>query len=479
MISEDVLFTGIREIGAHLRARRFSAVELAELSLRRLETLGPSFGALVSVTRERAMREAHRANQELFAGRDRGPLHGIPYGVKDLVATRGIPTSWGALPLREQQFDFDATAVTRLEEAGAVMVAKLAMVELAGGMGYNSPDASFTGPGRTPWNPGFWSGGSSSGSAAAVAAGLVPFAIGSETSGSILTPAAFCGVTGLRPSYGLVSRHGAMALAWTLDKLGPLARGVDDCAIVLAAIAGPDPKDPTTTGDSFRHRAPGDRPARRFRVGVLRHATLGAERDVETAFKQSLAALAEVADLDEDVALPELPFGDAVRLIVSAEGAAALRELIESGRVKQLQDPSDRVRGFARLLTPAVDYIDAMRARVAMRAELDSLLSRYDALVAPTRTRLAPPIGQAFDAPTPGSPPQPEPQPGAPRPPATIPAGNLAGLPALALPAGFGRDGLPVSLQLLGRAFSEATLVALGIAYQQVTDWHRKRPPGV
>jgi aspartyl-tRNA(Asn)/glutamyl-tRNA(Gln) amidotransferase subunit A len=476
MISEDVLFAGIREIGAQLRARRFSAVELAELSLRRLETLGPSLGALVRVTRERAMREAHRANQELFAGKDRGPLHGIPYGVKDLVATKGIPTSWGAAPLREQLLDYDAAAVTRLEEAGAVMVAKLAMVELAGGMGYNSPDASFTGPGRTPWNTRYWSGGSSSGSAAAVAAGLVPFAIGSETSGSILTPAAFCGVTGLRPSYGLVPRHGAMALAWTLDKLGPLARSVDDCAIVLAAISGPDPKDPTTTGDLFRHKAPPERPPRRFRVGVLRHATLDADPDVDAAFKQALAALADVADLEEGVALPDLPYADAVRLIVAAEGAAALRELVESGRIKELQDRSDRVRGFARLLTPAVDYIDAMRARVTMRAELDALLSRYDALVAPTRTRLAPPIGQDFDAPTPGSPP-PEPRPGAPRPPATIPAGNLAGLPAIALPMGFGRDGLPASLQLLGRAFSEATLVALGSAYQQVTDWHRKRPP--
>ena len=477
MISEDVLFAGIREIGAQLRARRFSAVELAELSLRRLETHGPRLGALVRLTRERAMREAHRANQELFAGKDRGPLHGIPYGVKDLVATKGIATSWGAAPLREQVLDYDAAVVTRLEEAGAVMVAKLAMVELAGGMGYNSPDASFTGPGRTPWNTAYWSGGSSSGSAAAVAAGLVPFAIGSETSGSLLTPAAFCGVSGLRPSYGLVPRHGAMALAWTLDKLGPLARSVDDCAIVLAAISGPDPKDPTTTGDLFRHKVPAERPPRRFRVGVLRHATLGADSDVESGFKQALAALAEVADLEEEVALPDLPYGDAVRLIVAAEGAAALRELVESGRVKELQDRSDRVRGFARLLTPAVDYIDAMRARVAMRAELDALLSRYDALVAPTRTRLAPPIGQDFDAPTPGSPPQPEPRPGAPRAPATIPAGNLAGLPALALPMGFGRDGLPVSLQLLGRAFSEATLVALGTAYQQVTDWHRKRPP--
>jgi aspartyl-tRNA(Asn)/glutamyl-tRNA(Gln) amidotransferase subunit A len=477
VITEQALFGGIREIGAQLRARTFSAVELAELALRRLETIGPKLGAVVTLTRERAMSEAHRANQELLSGKDRGPLHGIPYGLKDLVAAKGAPTSWGALPLRAQAIDADATVTKRLEQAGAVLVAKLALVELAGGMGYNNPDASFTGPGRTPWNPDCWSGGSSSGSAAAVAAGLVAFAIGSETSGSILTPSAFCGVTGLRPSYGLVSRHGAMALAWTLDKLGPLARSASDCALVLAAIAGPDPEDATTSGDTFRYKAPAGKPARRFRLGVLRNATLEADADVEAGFKQAVAALHELADVETDVAFPERPYGDAVRLIVSAEGAAALRELVESGKVKQLQDRADRVRGFARLMTPAVDYIDAMRARVAMRAELDALVSRYDALVAPTRTKLAPRIGQDFDAPTPGSPPQPESKPGAPRPPATIPGGNLAGLPALALPMGFGKDGLPVSLQLLGRAFSESTLVAIGDAYQQMTDFHRKQPP--
>jgi len=478
VISDDVLLLGIREIGAQLRARRFSAVELAELALDRLEALGPKYGALVSVTRPRALREAHRANQELLAGRDRGPLHGIPYGVKDLLATAGLPTSWGAEPLREQVFDYDAAVVTRLEQAGAVMVAKLAMVELAGGLGYNSPDASFTGPGRSPWNPGFWSGGSSSGSAAAVAAGLVPFALGSETSGSILTPAAFCGVTGLRPSYGLVPRHGAMALAWTLDKLGPLARSADDCGVVLAAIAGPDARDTTTTGDVFRHREPPARPSRRFRVGVLKDASAGADREVDAAFEQALVVLAEVAHLERAVPLPEHPYGEAVRVIVAAEGASALRELIESGRVKQLQDRADRVRGFARLLLPAADYVDAMRARVAMRADVDALLARYDALVAPTRTRVAPPVGQDFDAPTPGSPPA-EPGAASPRPPATIPAGNLAGVPALALPMGFGRDGLPVSLQLIGRAFSEATLVEIATAFQRMTDWHLKRPGGV
>jgi aspartyl-tRNA(Asn)/glutamyl-tRNA(Gln) amidotransferase subunit A len=450
MIGEEALFSSIREIGAHLRAKRISAVDLAEMSLRRLSTIGPKLGAVVTVTRERALAQAHRANQELFAGKDRGPLHGIPYGAKDLLATKGIPTSWGAEPLRDQVFDFDATVVRRLEEAGAVLVAKL---------------------GRTPWNPAHWSGGSSSGSAAAVAAGLVPFAIGSETVASILTPAAFCGVTGLRPTYGLVSRHGAMALCWTLDKLGPLARSADDCGLVLSAIAGPDPQDPTT-GEAFRYRekpAKRGRPGERFRVGVLRNATVGAAPDVEDHFKQALSALRDVADVEEDVPFPDLPYSEAVGVIVDAEGAAAFRDLIESGKVKQLRDAADRVGGYAMMMTRAADYVDAQRSRVAMRAELDALLSRYDALLAPTRTRLAPPIGRDFDAPAPG----------APRPPATIPAGNLAGLPAIAVPMGFGTDNLPTSLQLLGRAFSEETLLALAVAYQEMTDWHRQRPPGV
>jgi aspartyl-tRNA(Asn)/glutamyl-tRNA(Gln) amidotransferase subunit A len=478
MIGEEVLFSGIRDIGAHLRAKRLSAVDLAEMSLRRLETIGPRLGAVVTVTRERALAQAHRANQEILAGKDRGPLHGIPFGVKDLLATKGIPTTWGAEPLRGQVFDFDATVVRRLEEAGAVLVAKLAMVELAGGLGYDNPDASFTGPGRTPWNPDYWSGGSSSGSAAAVAAGLVAFTIGSETVGSILTPAAFCGVTGLRPTYGLVSRHGAMALSWTLDKLGPIARSADDCAIVLAAVSGPDPEDPTT-GESFRYRGkPAKRrPGHRFRVGVLRDAAAGADPDVEARFKDALSALRDVADVEEGVPLPDLPYREAAGVIVDGEGASALRDLIESGKVKQLRDPSDRAGGYAMLLTRAADYLDAMRARVRMRAELDALVSRYDALVAPTRLRLAPPVGRDLRAPEPGAPPTPARD--APRAPATIPAGNLAGLPAIAVPMGFGRDRLPVSLQLLGRAFSEETLVALADAYQDMTDWHRQRPPGV
>jgi aspartyl-tRNA(Asn)/glutamyl-tRNA(Gln) amidotransferase subunit A len=484
MTPEDLGFSSIRELGRLLRARKVSAVDLAQASLERLGTLGPKLGAVVTLTRELALDQARQADSELRAGRERGALHGIPFGVKDLLATKGIPTTWGAEPLREQVFDYDATAVVRLREAGAVLCAKLAMVELAGGMGYNNPDASFTGPGRTPWNPDYWSGGSSSGSGAAVAAGLVTFAIGSETSGSILTPASFCGVAGLRPTYGLVSRHGAMALCWTLDKLGPMARSADDAALVLAAIAGADPHDPTTTGDAFLYTARTTASARpRPRIGVVRHATASAIPEVRANFEQSLGVLRQFAEVEDDVPFPDFPWGPAVGTIVDAEGASAFRDFIESGASRRLRAQSDRTGGYAGLVTFAVDYLQAMRLRVPMRRALDELLSRYDALVLPTRSGVAPPIGYDFDKPPqpqPAPTPTPTPEPGAPEKPATpatIPAGNLAGLPALCVPNGFGPHGLPTSLLFLGRAFAEAKLVALANAYQDRTDWHTRRPP--
>lgn len=481
MSALELMGLSLAELGRRLRARQVSAVELAEAALSRLEKHGPRLGAVVTPTRELALAQARQADQELRSAKDRGPLHGIPYGAKDLLATRGIPTTWGAEPLREQVFDFDAAAVTRLREAGAVLVAKLAMVELAGGLGYNNPDASFTGPGRTPWNPEHWSGGSSSGSGAAVAARLVPFAIGSETSGSILTPAAFCGVTGLRPTYGLVSRHGAMALSWTLDKLGPMAKSAEDCALVLAALAGPDPADPATVGEGFAWPPrPPRRPERRPRLAVLRHATASAAPAVKLAFEQSLAVLAQFADVDGDVPFPEFPWGPAVSVIVDAEGASAFRELIESGATRRMRAAADRVGGYQMLMTLAVDYLQAMRLRGPMRAALDELLSRYDALVVPTRSGLAPRIGYDFDKqPDPAPSPSPSPDVKKPATPATIPAGNLAGLPALALPNGFGPGELPTSLQLLGRAFSEARLLEIGRSFQAATDWHGRRPPGI
>src|SRR5439155_9160604 len=206
MADSDLMYLPIRELGARVKSRQVSPVKLAEVCLDRLEKLGPQLNAVVTVMRDSALSEARAAEAAIAKGHHQGPLHGIPFGVKDLLATKGAPTTWGAEPYRKQMFDHDATVVARLRAAGAVLCAKLAMVELAGGMGYNHPDASFTGPGLTPWNTKFWSGGSSSGPGASVAAGLVPFAIGSETSGSILTPSPYSGVTGLRPTYGLISR---------------------------------------------------------------------------------------------------------------------------------------------------------------------------------------------------------------------------------------------------------------------------------
>ena len=263
----DVLFRPVRELSELVRARQVSPVELAEFYLDRLERIGPRYNAVVTVMREHALVQARRAEGEIAAGRWRGPLHGIPYGAKDLLATAAAPTTWGAAPYREQRFDFDATVIRKLEAAGAVLCAKLAMIELAGGMGYRQPHASFSGPCINPWDAQAWTGGSSSGSGAAVASGLVPFAIGSETWGSILSPAGYCGLAGLRPTYGRVSRHGAMALCWTLDKLGPLALTADDCGLVLDAIAGADPDDPTASDRPYRYDTAN---ARSFRFGMIK-----------------------------------------------------------------------------------------------------------------------------------------------------------------------------------------------------------------
>jgi aspartyl-tRNA(Asn)/glutamyl-tRNA(Gln) amidotransferase subunit A len=466
-VDESLFFLPLRELGRRLRTRELSAVELAEGCLERLERLGPRYNAVVTLMGESALAEARRADRELRAGRARGPLHGIPYGAKDLVAARGAPTTWGAAPYRDQRLDFDATVVERLRAAGAVLVAKLAMVELAGGMGYNHADASFTGPGLCPWNETFWSGGSSSGPGSAVAAGLVPFALGSETSGSILTPCAFCGVTGLRPTYGLVSRHGAMALCWTLDKLGPMARSADDCGLVLAAIAGHDERDGSSLHRRFAYvarRLPGPR---RVRLAVPAGVTEKVQPAVRERFEAALEVMGEWATITRDVPWPDFPWGPAVGAIVNAEGAAAFRDLLESGRAKELRCPADRTGGYSALMLPAVDYLHAMRLRRPMKRAVSELFGRFDAVISPTRATVAYPADRKFE----------EAYPGVSGGPPLIPAGNLCGLPALCMPDGFGENGLPTSLTLMGPALSEDLLIRLGNAYQGATDWHARRPP--
>src|SRR5262245_26642846 len=295
---EATVFLSVRELGNRIRVGRLSPVALTEPYLDRLQKIGPRLNAVVTITRELALQQARDAERDIKAGNHRGPLHGIPYGLKDLVATRGIPTTWGAEPFRKQVFDCDATVTRKLRDAGAVLVAKLAMVEIAGGFGYNNADASFSGPGKTPWNLDYWSGGSSSGPGAAVGAGLVGFAIGSETSGSIITPSTFCGVSGLRPTYGRVSRHGAMALSWTLDKLGPMCRSADDCGLVLNAIAGKDPLDPTAADRSFTYPEAG---GKKFKLGIIGGSLDRCQPAVKRDFEESVKVLKQFAEVHDDV----------------------------------------------------------------------------------------------------------------------------------------------------------------------------------
>lgn len=468
MLTDDTFFASIAELSAQIRARKLSPVELTEGYLDRLEKYGRKLGAVAFIMRDSALRDARAAEKEIRGGHYRGALHGIPFGVKDLLATREAPTTWGATPYKDQKFDTDATVVTRLREAGAILVAKLAMVELAGGMGYNEASAAWTGAGRTPWNPNYWSGGSSSGPGAATAAGLVQFSIGSETSGSILTPSAFCGVTGLRPTYGCVSRHGAMALSWTLDKIGPMCRSASDCGYVLNVIAGRDPLDPTSRDSGFRYPATPRRDAKPLRVAVLKDSYEKTQDAVRDNFLASLDVVKKIdprVQITKDVALPDFPYGVVVGTIVDAEGASAFRDLIESGRVKELASPSGRLGGYSALLVTAVDYLHAMRMRAPMRRAWAEMFKKYDVLVAPSRSTVANPADKPFDQ---GWPPAPAASP--------IGASNIVGVPAISVPNGFGLMGLPTGIQFVAPAWGESLLVDLAARYQQATDWHKRRP---
>ena len=457
-------FRPIRELSELVRTRQVSSVELAETFLERLETLGPRFNATVTVTRELAMEQARRADEEIGRGEYRGPLHGIPYGAKDLLATRGIPTTWGAAPLRDQVFDYDATVIRKLRDAGAVLAAKMAMVEMAGGMGYESPNASFTGPGLNPWDTSRWAGGSSSGSGAAVAAGLVPFAIGSETWGSILVPGSLCGLAGLRPTYGRVSRHGAMALSWSLDKLGPLCLTADDCGLVLEGIAGPDPLDPTTTSRKYRYDGPGITPGR-MRLCVPAEAAADCDDDARTNFEAALVALEGVADVTE-VALPDYPYEAATFVVQAAEAASALEDFVDEGKASELTDRSGLFGPYAGRAVLATEYLKALRLRGLIAKETDAVLDPYDAMVAPA-SGAAPSVDAAFE--------KSRRRDSGVAPPVSA-IGVLAGLPAITVPDGFTDEGLPTGIQFLGRAYAENSILAAARLYQSLTTWHERHP---
>ncbi|MBI4875854.1 MAG: amidase, partial [Acidobacteria bacterium] len=404
----------------------------------RLKQYSPKLNCLITLTEDLALEQSAAADQEIRQGKYRGPLHGIPWGAKDLLATKGIRTTWGAEPFQEQLIGYDATAVERLRAAGAVLVAKLSMGALAQG------GLWFGGMTKTPWNLEQTSSGSSAGSASATAAGLVGFAIGTETLGSIVSPCIRCGSTGLRPTYGRVSRFGAMGLSWTMDKIGPICRGVEDCALVLNAIHGPDGRDRTVTSDPF-HWEP-RKPLRSLRVGVLQKAFEGFKDQEKAVYDQALQDLKKAGVEMQPVEMSDED-GQRLRFLLVAEAAAAFDDITRDGRVGRLkgQAPGDWPNTFrtARLI-PAVEYIRAQRARTRLMEKMEGFFAPWDVIVTP--------------------------------PYALLTTTNLTGHPQVILPCGF-VDGMPRGLSFLGKLYDEGSPLRVALAYQQITDWHTRRPP--
>jgi aspartyl-tRNA(Asn)/glutamyl-tRNA(Gln) amidotransferase subunit A len=473
-MTDDVFFSTIPELNARLRKREFSTVELVRAFAERLETLGPKYNALALPLTKDALARAKEIDGEFKRERLRGPLQGIPFGAKDLLALEGYKTTWGAKPFADQVSAETATVLTKLDKTGSVIIGKLARVELAGGPSYGSASASLFGPGLNPWDTSRWSGGSSSGSGSAVAAGLVTFALGSETSGSILTPAAFCGVTGLRPTYGLVSRHGAMALAWTMDKIGPMCRSAEDCGLVLEKIAGGDSQDPGSAGKSFYYT-----PQYARKMTDLKCGFAGADLDlVETAARPAFEAAMQVIRATgvqmAEAKLPEFPYGAIAGTVISAEGSAVFEPLIASGKVNELADAKQIAGLRAGLEIGAKDYLKAMRIRSLVKTKFRELFARLDVLIAPSRYTIAPKVSEPLDAPRLAG----QARASSPGMASLIPGGNLAGLPAISIPCGFA-ESMPLALQIVGPPFSENTLLAIAREFQNRTDWHKRRPPSV
>lgn len=463
MLGEDVLYLSVRELGQRIRSRKLSPVELTESYLERSERIGAKLNAYAVVTRDLAIREARQAEGEIRAGKYRGPLHGIPYAAKDLLAVRGYPTTWGARPFADQKFDYDATVIKKLRAAGAILIGKAAMIELAGGMGYRFASASITGAAKNPWDQTCWTCGSSSGSGAIASSALAAFAIGTETWGSIVCPSAFCGVSGLRPTYGRVSRRGAMALSFSMDKIGVMGRTADDCGLVLAQISGHDPQDPASLSDAaFNYNAaPAAKP---LRIGWLTNAWKKVPADIESVVNASVNVLKKNGAVIEDTKLPEGPWEAAAGTVISVEGAAAFESLIESGRVAELNDPLGKVAAYVNQQIPASDYVRAVRIRAVLQKKIDELFERFDVIAAASLPVTASPLTANLETDLDFS----DPLGG---------IGNFCGLPAVSVPCGFDSRKLPVGIQFVGRPLDEQRVIAAARLLQQHTDWHRKRPP--
>jgi aspartyl-tRNA(Asn)/glutamyl-tRNA(Gln) amidotransferase subunit A len=464
MLKQDVWFATIDEISPDIRAGRLTSVELTRGFLDRIEKLNARFNSFEHPTPELALEQAARADSDLKANHWKGPLHGIPYAAKDLFDTRLVPTAWGTKFLRDRVPSENATVIDRLEAAGAVLLGKTAMVEFAGCLGYRFANASASGPGRNPWDPSRWTGGSSSGSGAAVAAGLATFALGTETWGSILCPSAFCGLTGIRPTYGLVSRAGGMVGAYTFDKVGPLAHSVADCRTVLATIAGADPRDPSCATEHTKLDRGAGRQWRNLNAALvpLDWKKVG-EPEVKAAFDAAVATLAGAGVHVEEATLPDVPAAEVSGLLIGMEALAAFDPFLADGRVKQLVDDMAPRQGELGALVTGADTVKAMRIRESVQRAMRDFFQRFDIIVTPNFMSVAPPVDQDLNEALPYG----------------DPVGALAaacGLPGLALPAGKGKAGMPVSFQVVAAPFDDATLLDLGEMFQTRTAFHREVP---
>lgn len=430
---EDLAFQSARNLGALLHARKVTSVQLTRLYLDRLRKYGDKLLCVITLTPELAMRQAEQADAEIAAGKIRGPLHGVPCGVKDLLATRGIPTTWGAEPFRNQVFDVDAAVVERLRDAGAVLLAKLSMGALAQG------DVWFKGRTRNPWNPTTGSSGSSAGSACATAAGLVGFSIGTETLGSIVSPSHVCRVTGFRPTYGRVSRRGAMAVSWTMDKIGPICREVEDCALVFAAICGADPADASSVDRPF-HYSP-DVDLSKLKIGYL---SAGPDKDPDP---KSVPYLKRLMDLGADprpVQIDPLPNG--ANLVLGVEASAAFDAFTRGDAIDELENSAWPNTYRSNRFVPAVEYLQAQRARTLVQHRFEEQLGDVDVLVAGERG------GH------------------------TLFITNLTGHPQVLVPDGVDDRGAAQSVSFIGRLYEDDTLLAVARKFQAAGGAHRLRP---
>ena len=440
---EDLAFCTVLELAALVRTRRVSSVDLTKMYLSRLKRYGPKLFCTVTLTEELAMDQAKKADDEITRGHYKGQLHGIPWGAKDLFATKGIPTTWGAEPYRSQVIDYDATVVERLRDAGAVLIAKLSMGALAQG------GLWFGGNTRNPWDTEQSSSGSSAGPASATSAGLVGFSVGTETLGSIVSPSSTCGVAGLRPTYGRISRYGAMGLSWTMDKIGPICRGVEDCAVALHALYGPDGRDitvPDFTFDWFPETRLHTR-LQKMRIGFLKQEFERGNDERKKINQEALEALRSAGAKLEPIELPEFPAQD-LFLLLSAEAAAAFDDLTRDGGINQLsgQTPNDWPNSFrTSRFIPAVEYIRAQRARTLLMRKMADLMSKWDVFVSPA----------------PGS--------------SSLLVTNFTGHPAVVVPAGF-EKGLPRAIMFTGGLYDEAAPLKVALAFERATKWHTRRP---